>query len=529
MEKVVNVAITENTESKSVTVTKERIWEIVQFALYVVCFIGIILHGNEYDNQIFQMGREKQGAILLIFFFLLLFSIQRIRLINIPSLVMTIVFAAAAVPQIIQYAGASELITVSVLNQIYIWMAFLLIVDMAYTGRVRKMKNLSVGMFLFFAAVVVFFMTYRLGRAEPVAYVCFILLYLIPANEKDIKKLLTALVSAGLLSFIIVAIVSCLTNPFWVNEASFMLANPGQAGRWYGYFLNIGSFGQYLGFCFAMAVVMIAVLKEFFPKKPYLYVIPSLWIAGILFFAVLNGTRNLLIGIGMTMIVYLVFGWKKTKFPHLFIRCMVALLLLTGIGILVKIGIFYVFSENFDSVKLLDNLMKTPLKYFPAGAEYFVAKLVRVNDKAKWDTEFFKANTFLRFLDIFSSYRVTIWVNYLMNSTFTGSSEYGYMSVDYFVYNAHNEYVQIINQYGFLGGGLQILYCVSMWIVSIVKYVKNKKVIGFAAMIVSTMMLAMWWGEISRIYYPLTFSGIFLFAMLAWKEEKHEEAKRQYS
>lgn len=105
--------------------------------------------------------------------------------------------------------------------------------------------------------------------------------------------------------------------------------------------------------------------------------------------------------------------------------------------------------------------------------------------------------------------RLGIGYEFIRQTAWEASTGDGIQYGTYFAYNAHNQYVQALYVFGFFAGGTYILYVLSTWVLSIAECIKTRRNQFYLALILITVMVAMWLGERSTIYYPLTFVGLF--------------------
>ena len=493
--------------------SKERIFQLIRVFLYTVGFVGIILHLNEFDNMTFQSLKGRQSNYALLFFMLIVMTMQKVRFINWQSLVTTAVYAPIAFFRVRSVLSSPELVPGTIISQITFWMALMIVTDMLVTGRVRKLREMNLWMTLLLVLMTGMLMISGFGRDWPVLYLYFLLLIFVPVDEEEWGRVYGGLLNAGVLSFALVTLLSFKMNPHFMvdaikSEESF---EPGSGGRWYGYFLNIGTFGQFCGLQIVLAFLSIIRSKDKFGRFGLMYAASFIWLAAAGFLGFLCGTDNLLLGVLVFIIFALVFGFKKTKFPHLAIRILLALGLICLLGFLVVDGINRIASVGFDPEKARLIINKTPLRLFPAAADTIVGKIKAFHNLNNPYTDYI-TNPVKMFLNYIGSSRPAIWEVFAEHTTFKGTESSGLMYRSYFAFNAHNQYVQVLYEQGIVSGGLNILFFILGWLSSVIGYVKTKKEMFFAPTILVPMMLAMWMGEGSSICFALTF--ISFFAMM---------------
>ena len=492
---------------------KSTFFRWMRYAVFSGCFAGIILFLCQYDNKMSQTGKALQGAWAFLLFAIVLLTLQKVRFLNWQSLVVTIGYFPFAFLECKSYFGSPDLFTTHILETVTRWLLFMVIADMIATKRVRRIDKIRFFRIVFFCLMLVLMATLSHGSSIS-NYLPFLLLCFIPIEESDWDEAVNGLLTAGFFTFLFIAADSFVRNPFFgVMHEEFMQLNPGQGGRWFGDFLNIGAFGQFLGLSTALAVCGLYRSSDKFGRLSVPYFASWFWLAGSVFLASLNATRNYMVGVAGLLMVLFVFGWRKSGKKGMIIRGGVVALLVIVIAVaIIRFG-FYVISPDFDYDKLLADLMNTPLKLFPAGTEYIANKFRLANegfDSGYGEGNVFAPGTIWSYLNLLTSFRLGICYDFLCKSSFYGTSGSGMMYGDYFAFNAHNQYVQSLYVYGFLAGGVYVIYAVAGWIGAIAGSVKTRKEHFYLPMIVLTMMLGMWFGEMSTIFYPLTFVGFFM-------------------
>lgn len=503
--------------------SKKKVFDLIHIGLYTLCFVGVTFHLNEVDNMIRQTYKDRQSLIAMVFFMAAVWVMQKVRLINWQSLVTTLLVVPFAVFGVITYSSSPDVYPNTILSYVVFWMAFMVVVDMVVTKRVRKIKGLSEGAFIFFCAMTALLMIYSHGYPVPYTYGYFIIVCLIPMEKRDWEKVLIGVLNAGVVSFIAITLMSFLVNPYFgIDPVDFMRLNPEQHGRWYGYFLNIGCFGQYLGLNLVLSLGSMYYAKQKKGRLSVAYFLSVIWLLADLFLAVLNGTTNYAVGLILLLLVYFIFGWKKATGKGMVIRGVIVAVILAGLIIASLKGIQYVYSDEFDADAIIATIKNSPFAPVSSGAEYIVKKLAQTNELRDIKESAFPPRSVGRFLDYFSSSRLGISYEFLKKSTFQGTDGGGiqYYLGDYFAYNAHNQYVQVLYNYGFLAGGVHIIFAITLWIISIVMYRRTKKAEHFLPMTGITVMLGMWMGEMSDVYYSLTFFVFLLALILFIKEPK---------
>ena len=501
-------------------ISKERVLQLVRVALYTLFFTAILIHLNEFDNQTAETTKTTQALIVLVFFMVFLLALQKVKFLNIPSLVVTLLYAPVAVFSCLPYAASPDLLPNAILEPVVNWLALLLIADMIATKRVRKWQQANLFFFGLFALVTVFIMYQRPTVINAKGYMYFLLLFLVKTDDEEWGRVVGSILNAGVLSFAIVCILSFVLNPQFIvgstgeltnlYEVAESEVNPSAGGRWYGYFLNIGTFGQFLGLQTALAFLSIIRSKERFGRLSIMYFLSLVWMGGVQFIYLLVGTSDYLLGVFCMLVIVLIFGFKKNQFPRIPIRALVMAIVLLGLGIALIEGVEWVLSPSYSPDVIQNIVDKTPLHFFPAGSDVIIRKLTHFHDLRQVNGAFISSPVLL-FLNYLGATRPAIWRVYLEYTTFHAGDSAGLPYQRFFNMSAHSQYVQTLFNNGYFVGGLDILLFISGFIGSIVGYVKTRTEKYFVPMVLFPMMLGMWVGERSTMFYALTFITMMCF------------------
>ena len=508
--------------------SKERIFDLIRIGLYTLFFVAVTMHLNEYDNAKYQVLKDRQFLYGMAFFLLIIWTVQKVRLLNWQSALVTLLMGGVTFLRAKGLVSSPDIFTNTIIDNVIKWMALMPLVDMCVKKKSRKWDTVCIGRFILLCLVTTLFVIFGFGRSATLAYILFVILCVIPFENKEWDKLIKGFINGCFVTFIVVAIISLSVNPVWgVSEAEFMERNREQYGRWFGYFLNIGNFGQFLGLNFAVVLASMHYYKTKIGRLSLRYFISVLWLAAVIYFAVLNGTSNFVVGAVVTLLVLFVFARSRATKKWMITKGVIIL----AIFVIVLVGLIllsnYVYSPNFSEDKLNAVCDNIPVIRGVSAVRYLNRKLAMANELADIAESAFPPRSFARFLDYLSSNRLGISYEFLKLSTFRGTAGGGllYYIGDYWAENAHNQYVQVLYEYGFLAGGLQIILALTLWISSICRYVKTRRNRYFLSMTLMSLMLGMWMGEASSVCYPLTFFGImFALVVLFVDEDKKTTA-----
>ena len=481
-------------------VSKQRVFELIRCGLYVLCFVGILIHLIEVDNSVFQTGKDEQNMIAMLLFAILLFVAQRVKLINWQSLAVTILYGVFVFYQTrMFYRFAPDLSSNVTTEKLTVWVLLMVITDMIVTKRIRDYSRMNLPLFAVFAISVALMAILGGEKSSVYNYICLLILFLVPIEKEEWDRIIRSLILAGIISFVITVILSEILNPFV----------PGV--RWYGYFLNIGAFGEFLGLITALAVLSLVRIRKRFGRRNIRYVLALVWLLSVLAVVSLNGTTTYLLGAVLLAVVLLVFGSSKTGFPKLYLR-MIALVIVILLG---AIGILFIARIPVDSLPKNTDFANGPLgsllRIALAGIYKIVDKILSFHDLINGARADYIQSSAMTFIHTFSSTRVGIFETFMKHTTFASGGG-GLWYHGYFYPGAHNQFAQQLFEYGFLAGGVGILFTILAWISAIIGYIREKSDEYLAAMLLPAMMFGLWIGEVCTISYPITFFSLFVFA-----------------
>ena len=107
------------------------------------------------------------------------------------------------------------------------------------------------------------------------------------------------------------------------------------------------------------------------------------------------------------------------------------------------------------------------------------------------------------------------------NFNWTGNPTDGFWVGDYFAYNTHNTYSQLIYDYGYLGGGLFIFLLVFVLVLAVRRFVSTKDAKTVFACVWMAMLLGLLMGESANLYFPVMTSTLIVFYPIMVKLENN--------
>lgn len=313
-----------------------------------------------------------------------------------------------------------------------------------------------------------------------------------------------------------IKLVSCLSvsyvaSVFWVFGKS-LLEVPYEGIRYYGVFLNLCTIGA---FC---AGAVICAMYWFLSKTKERWKIS--WKL-LLTFVVLMvslatvfmvGARTTMISLVLLTFFCFVFypskHQKGVRKKRAYIVCGVTSILLC-IGFLILWGLYQIKEDELREL-ISNDMLYNQIAYWHDRADTMF--------KAK--SYFFEHGTPIAMLDRFSSGRIGIWYNYIINFNWLGhETEFRIMN-EWNMLHAHNTYISNLYNYGLIGGGAFVCWMVSLLVAAIKKTASNSKIYLFPTLWIVFTLSAMLTDTFYWIY-PTPFIMLFLaYPFMNKMEEK---------
>ncbi len=471
-------------------------WKYIEFILLTGLFALFAESITDYDNALYQTWKYQKADRFILALLLVIFLIRKVRLINWQSLVITLIFIPIAFWQIGIWNESPDIKNILYYETLCEWISLMLIADMfIYRKKINNLLNANIPMLCLYGLLAVAMLFHRNGRNEPL-YLVFPLIFIIftEISSEEWEKVIKAFMAGWFIYYVYAIVKSFKVNPY-------------VGGRYYGYFINLGSFGMFLCCTFVVAVVWMIYSREKYGLKSIGFLSSCIWLLSDLFMFWLTNTRTLLAGVFGVLLVLFLFARKDVSRKTIIKRILVVL------AVVVMVSLAYI---------LLLNLVKgeNPWKYYKKARKggliapiYIMAGRMATLCR-KLDTSSTGSILFTT-IDTLSSNRLSIIKVYSEYFNFSGNS-IAYLEVgDYIAFTAHNNYVQFLVDYGYPTAFLYF----SLIIASLVMAVKNYLSRGrqFTDLLVCLwipMCLGIWLGEACPLNFPGSFVMLFLICRM---------------
>lgn len=499
-----------NTRLDNSKIPFASIYDVLEIAILSACFMEAVISLCNGQSELYQTLKDAHSARAMMYIAVAIFIVQKVKLFNWQSVVALLLYYPIALRFRNIYIESPDLdaINLSVLKTYAI--IILIVVDMIVYKKHNDSKAYRFGALILFLSMYV--LIYK-SLEDLYLIVPIVVLYFVAIERNKINKVIMSI---------------CLG---WMGAAIFSIwesfvISPPTGSRWYGKFLNLGDFGQFL----AGAIVANAYLCFYCYKRwkvrSFQFILSLFPIPFILIATYLSATRTLFAGIIMIAIALFVFGGKTNSKKKMAIKLSILLGSFLLVGGILFAWVEFVLSWDVSTYNNVNdyiyNLLEDKQRVFNwVNRTYGFYKLT-LEDPALFD-----APMFIQVINYFTSWRIEMWYKFLQASSFKGN---GGVGIDIgghlgFGNNAHNGFIQAIYQFGYIPGGLFDLCPVIGMIVSGLNYIKNRMNSSLFSMMWFALVVGIMFGESELLYFPLWVTMLICSYFLIIKNDYYETEK----
>ena len=482
----VNDIIREQNQKKE----RERILGVVHTVLYILFFSGITLCMAEYGSARTTDMEFFYSRLAMIFFLGVVWSLQRVKLFNWQSLVLSLAFAPYAVFYPLVDGKTSTNVMIIVVELITRWMLLMLLADIAINKKIRQNQRFHSLPFAILCVTAVFSMMNGKGGFAPVIFCYFLIMCFITVSAKEWEKLTDCMIFSGMLTFAVVTVFSFTGNPMMIIPRDF--------------YMFTDDIGQFYALCLALATYAMLRFAKKYGHLSFPYFLSIFWIIATVVMILNKGTTGIIPGVLLMFFVIFLFGPKMGRFPFSLVRPFIVLCIVAAIVVGNIVFFNTIVADNFDTSAFAAGVMKSPLQYFANVAEELIGKVDMVHRGGGGYGKIIQPKTFAAYLNVFLDSRIGIFFETIGALNWDGHILVG-VNADSFVMATKNQYIQYLYEFGYFGGALNILFYVSLWITSVVLFVKQRKERFLLPLLLGGMTLGVWINVSSGIFYPLVF------------------------
>lgn len=500
-----------------ITILKKKIdlWKVKEFVVFVlgvICLAMTNIFLINGQNEIYQTLKDIQYAKAFFMLAAFMFVVQRVRLINWQSLVVSCIYW----PFGYMYRESRAVYGPDIFNRdkvvvFVVWLFLLIVVDMIVYKKYTPLEKFNKGSLGFFALMAFFLVFFRNGRNHPIILLMAFIFYLIPMNLEKWKQVVNWLCYGHFVAFVIMIRRSLVNNPE---------VDPNM-GRWYGDFLNIGDFGLFLGAVIATVLYQLYRTKKEKGRKNVEYIFWMVALAVTVWAVLRVSTITCLIGILFICLMGFVVVRKNAAVLNSlfrFVLVTVGLVIIGIVGFLALKGLSNMDLEYWNRQMLEGNVIIKPFANLVARAHYMFDETRTFSNSTA-----FEPGTIINYLDLFTSGRLSIIKVFSEKYNIVGNPSIGMQVGWYFAYNTHNTYAQTIYDYGYVGGGLYLAFLVYCTVASAVKFIKEKQIFTVFGCVWMAMLLGVMNGESAFMYFPIIVMTFLVIYPIMVKVEKVEE------
>lgn len=499
-----------------ITVFKKKI-DLLKVKEFVISMIGIFLLAMTIvfligaQNEIYQTLKDIQYAKAFFMLAAFMFVTKRVRLINWQSLVVSAVYWPFGYMYRESRGFAPDLFNRDKVVVWIVWMLLMIAVDMIVYKKYTPLQKFNKKSLVLFALMTMFLIFFRNGRNYPLVLIMAFIFYLIPMTMDKWKQVVNQFCYGHLLAFAIILYRSLVNNP------QVHIGN----GRWYGDFINIGDFGLFMGGVTAVILYQLYQNKKEKGRKSLGYVFWMIALAVCIWVICRISTLTYFVGIFLVFLVGFIAIRKDATVKNSLYRCVSVVIGLCVIGII-----------GFLALKGLAN---TDAAYWHAMVREgndFIKPVAEIIDRAHYvfdgtrtfaNCDVFEPDSFINYLDLFTSGRFSIIKMFSEYFNVAGNPSMGLQVGEYFAYNTHNTYSQAIFDYGYIGGGLYIVFFIYCMFTSAIKYIKEKQNVQVFTCVWLAMLLGVLNGESANLYFPIMVMTLLAVYPLIVEVEKKAE------
>ncbi len=484
--------------------TSTIFWYYVKNILVVGLLFYCIKSLTDYDNVYYQTWKNEAAAKAILAFTAIIFIIRKVKLLNWQSLVTTLLFGAVFYERMHFWADAEDIWNAVKPQMAAEWMTLMIIIDIVLYKNVNDLFKKTNYLLILYIVMTIGMILRRHDRLDPIILIFPMFLFaLVKMDEEETEWFMRRFIDGWFISFVYVLVKSFKNHPY-------------DGGRYYGCFLNIGPFGIFMACCFTIIIIALYYIKENYGRLSFPYFITWIWLLFDLYMLYLIDSRTSFSGILFCLAFLYLFMRKNSSRSKIIYRSVLLIVLFVSLFVLA----FLAFSV---CSKICSDISDEWLQSHSTGIWIPITTII---ERFRWVTykELYHSsgNRLFDIFDALSSWRLTIWNRYFDFFNYDGNSSIGFEIDDgYWVYSAHNTYIQFLVEYGYLSLAELLLTIFVSIFVSVKSYLCRS---SRAPMILPGLwlvsMLGIWIGESNTFFYPITFFGFMFIARMLPQAEK---------
>ena len=490
-------------KSKINNFTSTKVWYFIENIIIIGLLFYCIYSLIGVDNVYYQIWKNEQSAKAILAFTAVVFIIRKVKLFNWQSLVGTLLLFVVFIERKHFWIESPDIWAVVKPQMFAEWLSLMIVIDMCLYKNVNNLFK-SVNYLAILYVLMTVGMIYRRNtRLDPLILIFPFFLFALVKMDVERKRWFTCrFIDAWFISFVYVVVKSFVERPY-------------EGERYYGCFLNIGQFGIFMVCCFAVSISALYYCLEVFGKKNLLVYISCMWIIFNLFMLYIIDTRTIMVGVLFCLAFVFLFARKDTTRKKIIKRWV-----LIAIFIIVLIGtgaLLITVSQSISEEWFVAN--------FSGPLSPIATNLYRLRKLAEIDQTISDKNPLFRIIDSLSSGRLTIAQRYAEYFNFEGNTSIGFELEEhgYWVYTAHNTYIQFLVEYGYVSFAELMIFVFASITVSVKDYLHSgKQPFKLMPILWLASMIGVWLGEADTFFFPITFFGFMFMSQMLSMEKSCE-------
>lgn len=477
------------------------------YILETLCLTGVLMFLQNMGDELYQTMRNLWVARGVCLFVIYMFIIQRVHLFNWQSLVASLVYLPIGYLYGTRYYGARDLFRCDAAVALSVWVLILIVVDMTVYKKVNQAHKFRKTMLAMYALMAFLMAFCRNGRTDPIIFPVFFVFYFIPLDRERWKRIIYQFCTAWILCFGYRFVYSMIKNP-----------EVAKIGRWYGCFLNIGDFGVFMVAVVVVLLYMMLFIKTTYGRKSISYVAAAALMVPVIWTVFRVCTITMFIGIGCALAMCFIILKREVTARRVVIRSAAVLI---SIPILVMCGLLFLRMLTLADKKYWVDVLKNGSTFMKPIAD-LIRRAHSVFDRARTfaDCGVFEEGTLINYLDLVTSGRLSLIKSYAKYFGVCGTDNIGLQVGTFYAYGTHTTYTQFIFEYGYVGGGMFLIWFAYSIIQSIKQYLRSRKIEDVLLCIWLAMAAGVFLGEMIYLVSPIIFFTMILIYPLMIKIEK---------
>ncbi len=471
--------------------------------LISLLFCYVIICGRNYELAEYQSIKDQALSKEFLALIIVVFILCKVNIINLQSLAVTLIYLPVAYLYARRFVLSPDLFPSILVNALTQWFVLMTVTDIFVHERYKNFpKYKPVRLFLFLVLSLLMIVHGVTGKDGFYTLVPIGMFLLISMSQEQYEELIRCFCNSFFLAFIYFTADSLIRFPYSENT---------YRGRYSGCFSMPASAGVVITCCILICIYgMMTHYKKGDFKNP-IFIISAVWLSLCIIFSFFIQDRAMFVGFAVLIIVFLLQIRKKLshRFNIIFLSVIIGLAI-AGTVTLVLLSkhaeeLYYYWTvQSYEGAGIKRIISNSMCHLFEGlGAKPIADNVMPTPFTGIWGR-----------IDLMSSGRLNIWRSFIQNTAFEPQGTYGIPVDDYFAFDAHNKYIQTLYQYGWVTGGLYILFRFLVLADRLKAYRNNHRNYDLLISMWLIVFLSIWCFESAEFILPAPASIMFLTVLL---------------